>query len=58
MSNGVEMVPVPLVINKPQRSAGNRTGNKVTSKGNKICSHEIPSGYVVEQEPPAFTDVP
>jgi len=59
MSNGVEMVPVPLVINKPQRSAEIELGNKgLQVKEIKYVVSEIPSGYVVEQEPPAFTDVP
>lgn len=59
MSNGVELISVPDVVNDSQRNAEvalQNLGFKVLEP--EYIVSDIASGHVVRQEPPAHTDVP
>lgn len=59
MSNGVELKPVPDLVNDSQRNAEvelQNLGFKVAEP--EYIVSDIASGHVVRQEPPAYTKVP
>lgn len=59
MSNGMKMIPVPNVVNQSQRNAEIDLENKGLKIGlPEFITSNIASGYVVRQEPEAFTEVP